>query len=84
MRQDRPRGRDKPYFDRLATDLPVFPTTTLNPKTHLRTRLVGERPFVDLEPADRSLAAEQQTGIGPERVREIATAVLGAGDGEQR
>ncbi|MFE2357389.1 hypothetical protein [Streptomyces parvulus] len=60
--------------------------TAENPKTHLRTRLVGERPFVDLEPTDRSLAAEQQTGIGPERVREIATAVLGAdgGDGEQR
>ncbi|MFE9812605.1 hypothetical protein [Streptomyces sp. NPDC005548] len=39
---------------------------------------------VELEPTDHPLAIEQRTGISLERVREIASTVLHAGDGEQR
>ncbi|GAA4031128.1 DUF2199 domain-containing protein [Streptomyces plumbiresistens] len=82
---DRPgREAEKPYFGWLTTDLPVYPTTTLNLKTRVHTRPVGERPFIELEPTDHPLAIEQHTGISLERVREIASAVLHAGDGEQR
>ncbi|ALV50105.1 DUF2199 domain-containing protein [Streptomyces althioticus] len=81
---DRPgREAEKPYFGWLTTDLPVYPTT-LNLKTLVHTRPVGERPFIELEPTDHPLAVEQRTGISLERVREIASALLHAGDGEQR
>ncbi|WP_330242116.1 DUF2199 domain-containing protein [Streptomyces sp. NBC_00525] len=50
----------------------------------VHTRPVGERPFVELKPTDHPLAVEQRTGISPERVREIASALLHAGDGEPR
>lgn len=62
----------------------MYPTTTLNLKTYLHTRPVGERPFVELEPTDHPLAVEQRTGITPARVREIAAAVFHSGDGDQR
>ena len=35
-------------------------------------------------PTDHPLAIGQRTGLGLERVREIASAVLHTGDGEQR
>jgi hypothetical protein len=78
------REAEKPSFGWLTTDLPVYPTATLNLKTHLHTRPVGERPFVELEPTDHPLAVEQRTGITLDRVREIAASVLHASDGEQQ
>lgn len=82
---DRPgREAQKSHFGWLTTDLPVYPATTLNLKTRVHPRPVGERPFVELEPTDHPLAIQQRTGISPERVREIASAVLHSGDGEQR
>ncbi|MYT68120.1 DUF2199 domain-containing protein [Streptomyces sp. SID8367] len=69
------REAEQPYFGWLTTDLSLYPTT-LNLKTHVHTRPVGERPFVELEPTDHPLAVEQRTGITLDRVREIATAVL--------
>ncbi|MGV9567688.1 DUF2199 domain-containing protein [Streptomyces sp. NPDC003480] len=54
---------EKPYFGWLTTDLSVYSTTTLNLKTHVPTRPVGERPRVELEPTDHPLAVEQHTGI---------------------
>ncbi|MDQ0798312.1 hypothetical protein QFZ58_006800 [Streptomyces sp. B1I3] len=78
------RESEKPYFGWLTTDLPVYPATTLNLKTYVHTRPVGERPFVELEPTDHPLAVEQRTGITLDRVREIAAAVLHAGDDAQR
>ncbi|MGW2424239.1 DUF2199 domain-containing protein [Streptomyces sp. NPDC001709] len=82
---DRPgREAEKPYFGWLTTDLPVYSTTTLNLKTHVHTRPVGERPCVELEPTDHPLAVEQRMGITLDRVREIAAAVLHSGDDEQR
>ncbi|GGZ07971.1 DUF2199 domain-containing protein [Streptomyces avidinii] len=78
------REFEEPYFGRLTTDLLAYTPTTLNLKTNLHTRPLGERPFVELEPTDHPLAVEQRTGITRDRVREIAAAVLHpAGDGRR-
>ncbi|MFD8978482.1 DUF2199 domain-containing protein [Streptomyces sp. NPDC059564] len=50
--------------------------TTINLKTHVHTRPVGQRPLVELEPTDHPLALEQRTGIALDRVRRIAETVL--------
>ncbi|MEU3664342.1 DUF2199 domain-containing protein [Streptomyces sp. NPDC032940] len=78
------RESEKPYFGWLTTDLPLYSPTTLNLKTHVHTRPVGERPYVELEPTDHPLAVEQRTGITLDRVREIAAAVRHFDDSEQR
>ncbi|MFG2116228.1 DUF2199 domain-containing protein [Streptomyces sp. NPDC048718] len=78
------RESEEPYFGWLTTDLLPYSPTTLNLKTYVHTRPVGERPLVELEPTDHPLAVEQRTGITLERVREIAAAVLHADGGEQR
>ncbi len=69
------REAEKPYFGWLTTELPVYPATTLNLKTHVHTRPVGRRPLIELEPTDHPLAVEQRTGITLDRVREIAAAL---------
>ncbi|MER6147081.1 DUF2199 domain-containing protein [Streptomyces hirsutus] len=82
---DRPgREAEQPYFGWLTTDLPVYSPTTLNLKTHVHTRPVGERPYIELEPTAHPLAVEQRTGITLDRVREVAAAVLHGGGGERR
>ncbi len=58
-----------------STTLPVYPST-LSLKTHVHTRPVGVRPFVELEPTDHPLAVELRTGIAMQRVREIAGVLL--------
>ncbi|MCQ8775145.1 DUF2199 domain-containing protein [Streptomyces telluris] len=73
------REAEGPYFGWLTTDLPVYSPTTLNLKTSVHTRPVGERPYVEVEPTDHPLAVEQRTGITPDRVREICEAVLHPG-----
>ncbi|MFF0291921.1 DUF2199 domain-containing protein [Streptomyces sp. NPDC005262] len=81
---DKPgREAEKPYFGWLTTELPVYSTTTLNLKTYVHTRPVGERPLVELEPTDHPLAVEQRTGITMDRVREIAAAVLHSSSEQQ-
>ncbi|MFF1560732.1 DUF2199 domain-containing protein [Streptomyces sp. NPDC058279] len=70
------READQPYFGWLSTDLFLYSPGTINLKTHLHTRPVGQRPLVELEPTDHPLAVEQRTGITLDRVREIAEAVL--------
>ncbi len=75
------REAEKPYFGWLTTELPLYSPSTVNLKTNLHTRPVGQRPFVELEPTDHPLAVEQRTGITMDRVREIAETVLhGAGE----
>ncbi|MGC5009071.1 DUF2199 domain-containing protein [Streptomyces sp. DT203] len=78
------RESEKPYFGWLTTDLPVYSPTTLDLKTNVHTRPVGERPFVELEPTDHPLAVEQRTGITRDRVREIAAKVLHASRDRQQ
>lgn len=69
------RENEPPYFGWLCTSLPLYPTT-LNLKTHVHSRPVGQRPFVELEPTDHPLAVEQRNGITMDRVRAIAAALL--------
>lgn len=72
------RESEKPYFGWLTTELPIYSPSTINLKTHLHTRPIGQRPLIELEPTDHPLAVEQRTGITRDRVREIAEAVLHA------
>ena len=69
------REKEPPYFGWLSTSLPIYPDT-INLKTMVHTRPVGERPYVELEPTNHPLAIEQRNGISWERVQEIAELVL--------
>lgn len=69
------RESEPPYFGWLSTQLPYSPET-LNLKTLLHTRAVGERPVIELEPTDHPLAVEQRTGISLDRVKEVAGLML--------
>jgi len=69
------REAEPPYFGWLSTSLPGYPET-LNLKTHVHTREVGRRPWVELEPTDHPLAVEQRQGITLARVQAIAELVL--------
>ncbi|WP_443047927.1 DUF2199 domain-containing protein [Streptomyces sp. H39-S7] len=70
------RETERPYFGWLSTELSLYPESTTDLKTNVHTRPVGRRPRVELEPTEHPLAVEQRTGITPERVRQIAEAVL--------
>jgi hypothetical protein len=72
------RENEPPHFGWLSTRLPFCPET-LNLKCHVRTRPIGERPVIELEPTDHPLAVEQRNGITMARVREIASALLHRG-----
>ena len=69
------RETEPPFWGRLRTSLPCYPPT-LNLKTHIHTRPVGERPFVQLERTDHPLAVEQRQGMSRRRVQEIAELLL--------
>ena len=68
------RENEPPYFGWLSTQLPCYPDT-VNLKTNVHTRPLGERPFIELEPTDHPLSLEQQNGITMQRVLEIAECV---------
>ncbi|WP_436771204.1 DUF2199 domain-containing protein [Yinghuangia sp. YIM S09857] len=70
------RESEDPYFGWLCTELPLYSPSTTNLKTHVHTRPIGQRPYIELEPTDHPLAVEQRTGITRQRVREIAEAVM--------
>lgn len=70
------RESEPPYFGWLSTELPGYTVPTIHLKTHVHTREVGVRPYVELEPTDHPLAVEQRTGITWDRVTEIAELVL--------
>ena len=69
------RESEPAYFGWLCTRLPGYPDTT-NLKTHVHTRPIGQRPFVELEPTEHPLAVEQRTGITLARARQIAENLL--------
>lgn len=74
---DKPgRETQPPYFGWLSTDIPIYPLPTLNLKTNLHTRALGERPAIELEATDHPLAVEQREGITWPRVQEIAELLL--------
>ena len=65
------RIKDPPYAGALANDLSTVYPSTLNLKLEIRSRPVGQRPLLVLEPGDHPLAVEQRNGISVDRVREI-------------
>jgi hypothetical protein len=73
------RESEPPYFGWLSTDLPIYSPSTINLKTNLHTRPVGQRPLIELEPTDHPLAVEQRSGITMARVQQIAEALLHPG-----
>ena len=75
------RVNEPPYFGWLSSSLPGYPAT-VGLKTHVHTRQVGRRPFIELEETDHPLSIEQRTGITMERVREIAVIVAHHGRGD--
>ncbi|QKW39371.1 DUF2199 domain-containing protein [Actinomadura sp. NAK00032] len=75
------REQAEPYFGWLASELYLYERPTLNLKTNVHTRPVGERPFVQLEPTDHPLAVEQRSGITRERVQWFAEQILHAEGG---
>jgi hypothetical protein len=56
------RENQLPYFGWLSTRLSDYPDTP-NLKTLVHTRVVGERPWIELEPTDHPLAQEQRYGV---------------------
>lgn len=75
------RESEPPYFGWLSSTLLGYPQT-LNLKTHVHTRSVGRRPFIEMEPTNHPLAVEQRTGITMQRIQEIAEAVIHGRTGE--
>ena len=69
------RETEPPYFGWLNTDIPLYPNTP-NLKTHVHTRPVGERPYIQLEPIDHPLAIEQREGITLARAQNLANHVI--------
>lgn len=69
------RENEPPYFGWFSTQLPCYPDT-MNLKTHVHTRPVGQRPFIEIEPTDHPLAVEQREGITMARIQEIAEQIL--------
>jgi hypothetical protein len=65
------RIKEPPYFGWLSSRIEIYPDTAAL-KTHVHTRQVGTRPFIQLEATDHSCSHEQRTGIAAERLTEIA------------
>jgi hypothetical protein len=70
------RESEPPYFGWLSTSLPCYDKDTFLLRTNVHTRSVGQRPFIELEPTEHSLAIEQLNGITLKRVQEIAECAL--------
>lgn len=66
------REDEPPYFGWLSTELFPYQPSTVQLKTNVHTRPVGEKPFVEIEPTDHPLAVEQRAGMTMDRVRQIA------------
>jgi len=62
---------EPPYFGWLSSSIDLYPDT-LNLKTNVHSKDIGQRPSLLLEPKDHPLAIEQRSGVAMARVREIA------------
>ena len=69
------RENEPSYFGWLSTSIPCYPDT-LNLKSRVHTRPLGERPLIELEITEHPLAIEQQNGITMARVQEIVEVVM--------
>ncbi|SCF08781.1 hypothetical protein GA0074695_3377 [Micromonospora viridifaciens] len=70
------REAEPHHFGWLSTELPVYEPSTVNLKTHVHTRPVGEKPLVEVEPTDHPLAVAQRTGMTMADVQRIAEQLL--------
>ncbi|WP_328462528.1 DUF2199 domain-containing protein [Actinoplanes sp. NBC_00393] len=66
------RETEPPYFGWLSNAIAGYEPTTLNLKTNVHTRPVGQLPYIELEPTDHPLAVDQRAGLTLTRVKEIA------------
>ncbi|MBB2945965.1 hypothetical protein FB565_005723 [Actinoplanes lutulentus] len=66
------RETEPPYFGWLSNAIAGYDPTTLNLKTNVHTRPVGEPPYIELEPTGHPLAVEQRAGIMMAQVEQIA------------
>jgi hypothetical protein len=70
------REAEPPYFGWFSSMLPGYPLSTLELKTMVHTRKLGQRPSIELEPTEHPLAVEQGEGITRGRLQEIAETAL--------
>jgi hypothetical protein len=77
------RETEPPAFGWLSTELPIYSPTTINLKTNVHTRPLGERPVIELEPTAHPLSIEQRHGITRARVQQIAETLLHPGQPPQ-
>jgi hypothetical protein len=66
------REKEPPYFGWLSNAIAGYEPTTLNLRTNVHTRPVGQLPYIELEPTAHPLAVDQRAGLTTARVREIA------------
>lgn len=66
------RESEPPCFGWLSNVIAGYEPSTLNLKTNVHTRPVGELPYIEIEPTMHPLAVEQRAGITVARVQEIA------------
>ncbi|MEU4158450.1 DUF2199 domain-containing protein [Actinoplanes sp. NPDC026670] len=67
------RETEPPYFGWLSNIIAGYEPSTLNLRTNVHTRAVGQLPYIELEPSGHPLAVEQLAGITRARVEEIAS-----------
>ncbi len=67
------RESEPPSFGWLSNVIPGYEPTTLNLRTNVHTRAVGQLPYIELEPTAHPLAVEQRAGITRARVERIAS-----------
>jgi hypothetical protein len=67
------REKEPPYFGWLSNVIAGYEPSTLNLRTNVHTRAVGQLPYIELEPTGHPLAVEQLAGITRTRVEEIAS-----------
>jgi hypothetical protein len=67
------REKEPPYFGWLSNIIAGYEPPTLNLRTNVHTRAVGQLPYIELEPTGHPLAVEQLAGITRTRVEEIAS-----------
>lgn len=66
------REKEPPYFGWLSNAIAGYEPTTLNLRTNVHTRPVGQLPYIELEPTGHPLAVDQRAGLTMDRVKEIA------------
>lgn len=71
---DPSRVNELAYFGWLSSRIQIYPDTLLL-KTHVHSRPVGMKPYIELEPTEHPLAVEQRNGISEERFQQIAEAM---------